>query len=111
MAAYGLQFERQQQTRPNRFGGSDGDSFHLEPAIDLLTSYQSLEDFGKRHSPLSNESKLNLFLEIRSLILRQSQSQGVDHPTSSSTLSLPQVTSLHFLSPLTSLEGETERRS
>jgi hypothetical protein len=99
MAMYGLQFERQQsQSRFNKFGGADseGDTFHLEPAIDLLSSYQSVEDFVKK-VPLSSEAKLNLFLEIRSLLLRQAQS--LDHTAlPSSSTQVPSVSLSVFLS-------------
>lgn len=80
MAAYGLQFEKQSSSRSSK-QFDEKDTFHLEPAIDLFASY----DFGevmKKRTPLSNESKLNLFLEIRSLMLKHSQSQ-LQNPSSS----------------------------
>lgn len=74
MTFLGLQYEKQNQTR-SEMGES---SFHLEPAIDLLVSYDFGESIPRKRTQLSNETKLNLFLEIRSLMLQQSHS----HPSS-----------------------------
>lgn len=77
MASYGLQYEKRRTSASNATGKyskqneNEKENFELEPAINLLTSSYEFHEDEKRKSSLSNESKLNLFLEIRSIMLKQ----------------------------------------